>query len=80
LSAQDEILGIDGISAGTQSINEMLRSKKPGDTIKIMVTHHGEVREVEAVLGSKMQRTFRITPIDNPASLQAAILKDVLKH
>ena len=79
LSAQDEILGIDGIPAGTQSVDAMLRARKPGDTTKITVTHHGEVREVEAVLGSKMQRTFKITPIDNPTSLQAAILKDVLK-
>jgi predicted metalloprotease with PDZ domain len=80
LSAQDEILGIDGIPIGTQSVDQVVRSKKPGETIKITVVHHGEVREVEAVLGSKMERTFRIAPLDNPSSLQAAILKDLLKH
>jgi predicted metalloprotease with PDZ domain len=80
LSAQDEILGIDGSPLGTRSVDEIIRSRKPGDKIKLLIAHHDGVREVEVVLGSKMQRTFRIQPIDNPTPLQVAILKDVLKN
>jgi predicted metalloprotease with PDZ domain len=80
LSAQDEILGIDGTPLGTRSVDELLKARKPGDKIKLLIGHHGDIREVEAVLGSKMQRTFKIEPVDNPTPLQSAILKDVLKN
>ena len=80
LSAQDEILGIDGTPLGTRSVDELLRSRKPGEKIKLLIGHHNDIREVEVVLGSKMQRTFKIEPVDNPTPLQAAILKDVVKN
>jgi predicted metalloprotease with PDZ domain len=80
LSAQDEILGIDGAPLGGRSVDEMLRSRKSGDRIRLLIGHHGEIREVEVVLGSRLQRTFKVDPVDNPTTLQTAILKDMLNN
>lgn len=80
LSAQDEILGFDGSPLGNRSVDEILRTRKPGDRIKMLVGHHGQIEEVEVVLGSKMQRTFKIQSVDNPTPLQSRILKDWLKN
>jgi predicted metalloprotease with PDZ domain len=80
LSAQDEILAIDGSPLGTRSVNEVLRTRKPGDRIRVLIAHHGEIKEVEVVLGTKTQRSFKIQPVENPTALQSAVLKDWLKN
>jgi predicted metalloprotease with PDZ domain len=80
LSALDEILAIDGTPLGTRSVDELLRSRKPGDKINLLIGHHDGIREVEVVLASKMQRTFKIEPLANPTPLQSAILKDLIRN
>lgn len=79
LSAQDEILEIDEAKASAEAFREMLKNKQPGDKVKFKLSYRNETREVEVTLRQKTERNFHITPIKNPSSLQAAILKSWLK-
>jgi predicted metalloprotease with PDZ domain len=80
LSAQDQILAVDGSPIGNRKLDDILRTKKSGDTIKLLVARANRIAEVSVVLGVKMERSFKITLVDNPTPLQAAILKDWLKN
>lgn len=80
LSAQDAIIAINGTKATSQSFAETLKSKKPGEEVKILISHRDLTREVEVVIGTKMERSFQMTPMANPSPLQSAILSDWLKE
>jgi predicted metalloprotease with PDZ domain len=79
LSAQDEIVALDGGRVTARNINEMLNAKKPGDKVRVLVARRGEMREFEVTLGKRVERSFRITPMANPDPLQAEILNSVLR-
>lgn len=61
-------------------MDDILKARKPGDTMKLLVARANEIEEINVVLGVKMERSFKITQIENPTPLQAAILKDWLKN
>lgn len=78
LSVQDEILAIDGMRVGN-GLADALRSRQAGDRIRILVARDRGTREIEVVLGARMERSFKIQPVENPTPLQSAILRDLLK-
>ena len=80
LSARDEILAIDGVPLGNHTVEEVLKTRKAGEKIRVLAAHHGEVREVDVVLGSKMRCSFTIEPAGNVTALQSAMLKDWLRN
>lgn len=80
LSAQDQILGVDGSPIGNRKMDDILKTRKPGDTMKVLVARRERIEEINVVLGTKMERSFKLTVIDNPTPLQGAILKDWLKN
>jgi predicted metalloprotease with PDZ domain len=80
LSAQDEILAIDGVRATGRTFNHILDSKKPGDRLRILVSRRSAIHELEITLGKKMERDFNIHPLENPDPLQSAILDDWLRE
>lgn len=79
LSAQDEILALDGIRANSRTMESLLNSRKPRDTIRVLVSRRNAIRQTDVVLGKKLERSFKITTLANPYPLQAAILRDWLK-
>jgi predicted metalloprotease with PDZ domain len=79
LCARDEIIALDGIRASSRILERMLDSKKPGDRLRVLVSRRNRILEVEVVLGTKMERSFRIWPMSNPSPLQSAILEDWLR-
>ena len=79
LSAQDQILGIDGSPIGNRKMDDILKTKQPGETMSVLVARGNRFEEISVTLGTKMERSFKLTAIDNPTPLQAAILKDWLK-
>jgi predicted metalloprotease with PDZ domain len=80
LSARDEVLALDGIRANARSIDQVLESKKPGDTVRILLARRGTIREVEVTLGKKTERSFQIKPVVDPTPLQSAVLGDWLRE
>jgi len=79
ISAQDELIAIDGIRTTPQTLDPILNGHKPGDRIRVLVSRRNMIREFEVVLGKKAERNFRMKPLANPTPLQAEILKDWLK-
>ncbi|MGA2585528.1 MAG: PDZ domain-containing protein [Candidatus Aminicenantales bacterium] len=79
LSAQDEIVALDGVRAQARTLSELLGAGKAGDKVKVLISRRNINREVEVVLGKKTERSFRMKPIANPTPLQAAIFRDWLK-
>jgi predicted metalloprotease with PDZ domain len=79
LSAQDQIVAVDGSPIRNRKMDDILKTKKPGNTMKLLVARANEIEEIKIVLGAKKERSFTITQIENPTPLQAAILKDWLK-
>ncbi|MGM9509416.1 M61 family metallopeptidase [Larkinella sp. GY13] len=69
------ILHIDGQKADVQALSALVKTKKPGDPVKLLVLQNDQPKEITAVLGKKSERSFEITRLPNPTALQAAILK-----
>jgi predicted metalloprotease with PDZ domain len=80
LSAQDEILALDGIQATSTILDQILDSKKPGDKLRILISRRNKARQVEVVLRKKTERSFKISLMSNPTPLQSMILEDWLKE
>lgn len=80
LSARDEIIALDGIRATERTLDQVLDSKKPGDRIRVLISRRNAIQEIEVTLGKKMERSFDICPVENPDSLQSAILEDWLQE
>jgi len=80
LSVQDQILAVDGIPLGNRKMDDILKARKSGETIKLLVARANRIEDIAVVLASKMERSFKITSVDNPTQLQSTILKDWLKN
>jgi predicted metalloprotease with PDZ domain len=86
LSEGDEIFALDGVRVGGggaadgpgRTTGELLKGKKPGDKVNVLISRRGTIRELEVVLGRKPEKSFAMTPVPNPRPLQAAVLKDWL--
>ncbi len=79
LSAQDRILAVDGSEVTAGALIVSMRSRQPGDTIRLLVSRRGAQREIEVVLGQRTERGFRITVLPGPMPPQASILSSWLK-
>jgi predicted metalloprotease with PDZ domain len=79
LAIQDEIVALDGARVTQRSLAGTIGARKPGDKVKVLYARRGGVHETEAVLGKKMERTFRIAPLANPTPGQKALLEAWLK-
>jgi len=80
ISAQDEILALDGVRVTSRTLDRILESKKPGDAVRVLLARRHIICEVEVILGKKAERRFKIRKIKNPDPLQSAILEDWLKE
>lgn len=79
LSAQDEIVALDGARVTQRSLAGTINSRKPGDKVKVLYARRGAVHETEVTLGRKTERSFRITPLANPTPQQKALLDGWLR-
>jgi len=80
ISAQDTIIAIGNVRRDPQALQEIIKAGKPGDTLKVAISHRNLSREYEIVLGQKRERSFRMTPMTDPDPLQLKILMDWLKE
>jgi len=79
LSAQDEIVALDGARVTQRSLAGTINSRKPGEKVKVLYARRGAVHEADVTLGKKTERSFRITPLAAPAPGQKAFLDAWLK-
>jgi len=79
LSAEDEILALDGTRVDQRSITGRLNGLKPGDKVKVLYSRRGGVHETGLVLGTKTERNFKVTRLASPTPQQKALLDSWLK-
>ena len=70
---------LDGVRADPRKLDAILGSKQAGDALRVLVSRRTGVKELEVILGTKSERSFRITVAADPDPLQAAILEGMLK-
>jgi predicted metalloprotease with PDZ domain len=80
LMAQDQILALDGTRLTAKSMDDALKFKKAGEKIRFLVSRRGAIREMDVLLGQRMERSFTVKPVTNPTGLQAEILADWLRQ
>jgi predicted metalloprotease with PDZ domain len=78
LSATDEVLAVDAVRGDVARIRELLSGRRPGETVKLLVSRHGKVRELNVTLGSKTVRSFRLRRLPGSTPLQSAIYESWL--
>jgi predicted metalloprotease with PDZ domain len=74
LSAQDEILAIDGTRVSQRSLAATLAGHKAGEKIQVLYSRRGGVRETDVVLGAKAEPTYKIRALPDPTPEQKAAL------
>jgi predicted metalloprotease with PDZ domain len=79
LAPRDQIKALDSAAVDARVFNEALAAKKPEDRIKLTVSRDNRDREVEVVLGHRMERSFKILSVANPDPLAATIRKDWMR-
>ena len=80
LSAQDQVVAVDGVPLGSRKLDDILKMRRPGETASLLVLHDNMVKEIQIVLGQRSARTFKSSLVENPSPLEEAILKDWLKN
>jgi predicted metalloprotease with PDZ domain len=78
LSAEDEIIALDGIRVSFRAMSELLRQKKPADKVRVLASRGDVIREFEVAMGKSPERSFSIKPVANPTPLQSEILRSWL--
>jgi predicted metalloprotease with PDZ domain len=79
LSAQDEIVAVDGVRVSQRSLAGALGARKPGDRVKVLYARRGKVRETDVELGVKSEPSYAIKQSAGPTADEKAILDAWLK-
>ena len=79
LRTKDTVLAIDGNKASLLLLNNSIKTKKIGDTIKLLIAKGNNEQELTVKLGVKREKTFSIIPLANPDPLQSAIYTSWMK-
>jgi predicted metalloprotease with PDZ domain len=80
LRTKDKILAIDGAKASLLLLNNTLKAKHTGDTIKLLIAKADNKQELSIELGTKREKSFTITNLTNPDALQSGIYKNWMKE
>jgi len=74
LSAQDEILALDGTRVNPRSLQAALNDHQPGETIKVLYARRGRAAETDVTLGRKAEPSFHITQLADASPGEKAAL------
>ena len=80
LNAKDQIIAIDGERANTQRLLALLKSKKPGDVVRLTVFRNDDVRTLDIKLGSRIAVDYRIWQLPNRSEQQKRIYDSWLRQ
>ena len=78
LRQRNWILEIDGVKPDASAIEPVLKNKKPGDKVDLVVIEGNEKKNVSIVLGKKMEKPFTISRKPDMNKLQKDILESWL--
>ncbi len=73
------ILGINGKFARKNLLDEWLKAAKAGDALNLRIQKKEEQTEINLLVGTKKERSYTITFMDNRTELQKQIWEDWIK-
>jgi predicted metalloprotease with PDZ domain len=80
LAAQEQIRLLNGTKVNAKQWSQAFEALKPGDTIRLTIASGGADRKITIPLGHKMEQSYRMKTIVNPALLQEKILQGFMKQ
>jgi predicted metalloprotease with PDZ domain len=78
--ANTRLLNIDGLAASAERFKKILADKIEGDTIRLTIDAKGRKQDAAIVLNKDIRRTFKITQIEKPNTLQKTIYHSWVKN
>lgn len=78
LDRDDILIAIDGWRAHSENLDHLLEKYQPGEVVKVTVLRREQLRDFPVTLATAKNDEFKIEEVEEPAELQAAILKDWL--
>jgi predicted metalloprotease with PDZ domain len=78
LSANDEILGVNGIRMDKAKLEYYLPNRKPGETVSLSASRQGALIQLEAPLSSKPALEYRISKKENATEEERKLFRDWL--
>ncbi|MFQ5632626.1 MAG: PDZ domain-containing protein, partial [bacterium] len=78
LDQDDILIAIDGRRSHKDNLDKVLKNYQPGDKIKVTILRREHLRDFEVELAAAKNDNFKIVEIEEPAELQAEILKSWL--
>src|ERR1043166_7884285 len=79
LRQRNMVVEIDGAKPDAHNIEPVLKNKKTGDKIDLVVMQGNEKKDISIVLGKKIERPFLISRKPAPDNLQKEILESWLR-
>lgn len=76
----DEILEIEGVTAGSKALADLLAAHRPGDKVKLRISRGAEPVELEATLAKNTKSAYTVRPASDAKPLEANILQDWLSQ
>jgi predicted metalloprotease with PDZ domain len=70
VSADDELLAIDGMRVNAEQLNDRLKDYQPGDTIQLSIFHQDELQTLPVTLAEPQPTNYKIVAVENPDSTQ----------
>jgi len=74
LAARDVIVSLDGAAVDAAGLEAALAARKPGERARLVARRGGTDRTLDVTLDARLGRTWRISPVPKPTTLQATIL------
>jgi predicted metalloprotease with PDZ domain len=75
LSAEDEIIAIDGIKADYKIIEKRLKELKKGEKVRLTVFKNDKLKEISLALQDRNVRKYSIEKTSSPAEMQKSIFE-----
>lgn len=80
LREKDILVEADDSDLTPEIFSNLLKTKKPGDTLKLRSIKNGIKKETQVLLSKKFEKSFAITLMSNPSSEQKKIYNSWLKN
>jgi len=80
ISGGDQILAVDGWRVRAEDYASRIADRAAGDSIRIALFHHNELRETTVHLIEDPVPTYAVHKVDKPTKLQQAIYESWLGH
>ncbi len=78
ISANDQIVAVDGYRATRDFLNARVADKRPGDTLAVTVFRADELRTFNVKLGARALAAYRIIPVSQPTPEQTRVYEQWL--